>query len=354
MAKTEFILQGLTPSSHIDAVRRLFDLSDIENVLLGVAFINESGVKQIEAQLMANIACVTIFAGIRNGTTSYQGLVRLHDVVNRLYTVDTGARAFIFHPKLFLVRGKERARLLVGSANLTFAGLNRNIEAGMLLDFDLTDDDDRALINELEMQFDAAVTDHPDNIVKVSSLADLDKLLANGRLIDETDIASRDGLVGDGAISGRDEEGSCSESTEHGLVVPRIKLKVKSFRSSIFKAKTVSSTINDPKAPEAEAIVVSATPEPPIPVAPSDGESVTRGAASFAFKRQYPYRYSTEGPRIRAARLRREAKARGKTTYNTGRPCRFGHHADRFVCNGKCRECNRQDSEKANRLGLYR
>jgi hypothetical protein len=218
----------------------------------------------------------------------------------------------------------------------------------MLLDFDLTDDDDRTLINELEMQFDAAVTDHPENIVKIDGLADLDELLATGRLIDETDIAPRDGLVGDGAISGRDEEDSRSESTEHGLVVPRMKLKVKSFRSSIFQAKTVSSTINDHKAPEAEVevIVVSATPVPSTHVAPSDGE--------FAFKRRYPYRYSKEGPRIRAARLRREAKARGETTYNTSQPCRFGHHADRFVCNGKCRECNRQDSEKANRLGLYR
>lgn len=353
MAKTEFILQGLTPSSHIDAVRRLFDLSDIQNVLLGVAFINESGVKQIEAQLMANTACVTVFAGIRNDTTSYQGLVRLHDIVNRLYTVDTGARAFIFHPKLFLVRGKERARLLVGSANLTLAGLNRNIEAGMLLDFDLTDDDDRALINEIEMQFDAAVTDYSDNIVKVRSLADLDELLATGRLIDEIDIAPRDGLVGDGAISGRDEEGSCGESMEHGLVVPRIKLKVKSLRSGIFRAKTDSSTINDHKAPEAEAIAVSATPVPPPPAAPSGGE-LPKGTPSFAFKRQYPYRYSTEGPRMRAARLKRDAKARGETTYNTGQPCRYGHYDDRFVCNGKCRECNRQDSEQANRLRLYR
>ena len=79
-----------------------------------------------------------------------------------------------------------------------------------------------------------------------------------------------------------------------------------------------------------------------------------KATPSFVFKKQYPYWRSAEGPKIRAARLRREAKARGKTTYNTGQPCRYGHYADRFVCNGKCRECNRQDSEQANRLGLYR
>jgi HKD family nuclease len=346
--KAELILQGLTPSSHVDAVRRLFDLSDIRNVLLGVAFINESGVRQIEAQLLANTASVTVFAGIRNDATSYQGLVRLHDAVNTLYTVDTSARTFIFHPKLFLVRGKERARLLVGSANLTFAGLNRNIEAGMLLDFDLTDEDDRVLIDEIEMQFDAAVRDYPDNIVKVGSLADLDELLAARRLIDEVDIALHDSLIRDGTISGRDDE------DEYDLVVPRMKLKVKSLQNEIFKAKITSSTINDHKASDAEAIAISATPVPPPPVAPSGSESIPRDTSNFAFRRKKPYRYSTEGPKKRAARLRREAKARGETTYNTGQPCRFNHYADRFVCNGKCRECNRQDSAKANRLGLYR
>jgi hypothetical protein len=80
-----------------------------------------------------------VFAGIRNDTTSYQGLARLHGIVRQLYTVDTGSRTVIFHPKLYLVRAVERARLVIGSANLTVAGLNNNIEAGMLLDFDLAD-----------------------------------------------------------------------------------------------------------------------------------------------------------------------------------------------------------------------
>jgi len=61
-----------------------------------------------------------------------------------------------------------------------------------------------------------------------------------------------------------------------------------------------------------------------------------------------------EGPRLRAERLKAEAKAKGKEWYFTGLPCKYGHVEDRLVSNGKCRECNRQDSEQANRLGLYR
>jgi hypothetical protein len=36
---------------------------------------------------------------------------------------------------------------------------------------------------------------------------------------------------------------------------------------------------------------------------------------------------------------RREAKALGLEKYNTGKPCRNGHLADRYTCNGVCLEC---------------
>ncbi len=137
MAKKNFILQGFTPKTHARAVRELFDVPDIKRVILSVAFVSESGVQQIEAALRAHAAYVTVFAGVRNDITSHQGLTLLHGIGVKLYTVDTGSRMVIFHPKLYLVRGKTRARFVVGSANLTLGGLNNNIEAGMLLDFNL-------------------------------------------------------------------------------------------------------------------------------------------------------------------------------------------------------------------------
>src|SRR6266849_78000 len=155
MATPEFILQGFTASTHIDALQRLFDLPDIQKVLVSVAYVTEGGVEQIEAQLIAYAARATVFAGIRNDTTSYQGLARLHRIVSQLYTVDTGSRTVIFHPKLYLVRGREHARLVIGSANLTLGGLNNNIETGMLLDFDLRDAVDMAEIAKIEMLFAA-------------------------------------------------------------------------------------------------------------------------------------------------------------------------------------------------------
>jgi hypothetical protein len=104
MATPEFILQGFTARTHIDVLQRLFDLPDIQRVLVSVAFVTEGGVEKLEAQIIPHAARATIFAGIRNDATSYQGLVRLHSIVSQLYTVDTGSQTVIFHPKLYFVR----------------------------------------------------------------------------------------------------------------------------------------------------------------------------------------------------------------------------------------------------------
>jgi HKD family nuclease len=170
MPTSQFILQGFTSDTHIDALRSLFKLPDIQSILISVAFVTEGGLKQIEALLSPYAAHATVFAGIRNDATSYQGLVRLHHIVDRLYTVDTGRRTLIFHPKLYLVRGSTQARMIIGSANLTLAGLNNNIEAGMLLNYDLTDALDKAEIDKVEMLFSTSLTDYPRNIVQVSGI----------------------------------------------------------------------------------------------------------------------------------------------------------------------------------------
>jgi hypothetical protein len=125
MATAKFILQGFTASTHGGALRWLFDLLDVQTVLISVAYVSEGGVEQVEAYLAQHAACSTVFVGVRNDTTSYQGLVRLHGVVHDLYTVDTGSRTLIFHPKLYLVRGSEHARVMIGSSSAASAQQSR-------------------------------------------------------------------------------------------------------------------------------------------------------------------------------------------------------------------------------------
>jgi hypothetical protein len=251
MATKEFILQGFTARTHADAVRELFDVADIERVILSVAFVTESGVQQIENELRAHAAGVIVFAGIRNDITTHQGLARLHAIAgSKVYTVDTGSRNVIFHPKLYLVRGRARARLLVGSANLTLAGLNNNIEAGMMLDFDLSDDADKAIVDGIISGLAALPREYPAHVVKVRAVAELDEMLASGRLVDEMAIPPPRPTTSAGGVGASD-------------TVPRIKLKVSPLRSALRRARAAPRR---PRAPRAAAAPRRAGAPPPKPV----------------------------------------------------------------------------------------
>ncbi len=228
MATKEFILQGFTARTHGPIVRDLFKIDDIQHVIISVAFVNESGVEQIEAEIKAHASKITLFAGIRNDITSFQGLARLQKIIGkRLHTVDTGSRLRIFHPKLFLVRGKNRAGLLIGSANLTLGGMNNNAEASLSLGLELTNVQDKAIVTDVEEKFKAAIVDFPKHVTSITSLATLEDMLKADRLIDEDAAPPPRPRSSKGLKSGKDDIGL-------------IEFKAKPIRGKTKRAKPVT------------------------------------------------------------------------------------------------------------------
>src|ERR1700682_2140155 len=249
MAKAEFILQGFTTRTHRAAVRELFDVPDLERIVLSVSYIKESGVQEIENQLKAHAAITTILAGVRNEITSHQGVARLQRIPRiKLYAVDTGSRQVVFHPKFYLVRGRTHARLLVGSANLTLGGLNNNIEAGLMLDLDVADPTDKALIDNIESQIAALPRDYPSHVLKVTDVRELDEMLRTGRLVDET------------AVTPPRPTTSAVQSSGTSDTVPRIKLKVLPLRSALKKVRAKPKRPQPLKAAKAGARAPKAVP----------------------------------------------------------------------------------------------
>lgn len=239
MPKKSFVFQGVTTNTHANAVRDLFTVPNIQRVVLSVAFVSESGVQQIETELRKYAKQLTVFAGIRNDITSHQGLALLHSITTKLYAVDTGSRTVIFHPKMYMVRGEAYARLLIGSANLTLGGLNNNIEAGMMLDFDLALANDLAVVDEIEKQLFGLPGAYPDHVTLVKKIADLDNMLASGRLTDEMAIPPPRPTTSADGSSGTD-------------TVPRIKLKVPPIRRALAKAKAIA-VLKKPSPPKTPA-----------------------------------------------------------------------------------------------------
>lgn len=186
MATKEFILQGFTNRSHKDVIRSLFGVAGINRVLISAAYVTEHGVRHIEDLLQANSAHVLVFAGIRNDATSYQGMLKLkslHDAT--IYAVDTGSHGVLFHPKIYMVKGANQARAVVGSANLTLGGINNNIEGSMSFRFDLGIPDDLQAVNSIERAFTDSIAAFPNHVIEVTGQPMLEEMLSQGRLIDE-------------------------------------------------------------------------------------------------------------------------------------------------------------------------
>ncbi len=143
------------------------------------------GVDSIATQLK-NVAKVsTFFIGIRNDITSIQGVKRLLELGVRVIAVDTGSRHRIFHPKLFLAERQSDAKLVIGSANMTFSGLHNNIEAGAILTLDLTSKDDKDFLKDLIKTLEELPSRFPSHVFEIKNIAEAQALFEQGRLLDE-------------------------------------------------------------------------------------------------------------------------------------------------------------------------
>lgn len=188
MAKHDFILQGLMARTHTTALERVLELAGLETALISVAYLNEGGVKLVTEKLKPVAGKITAFVGIRNDSTSLQGLQHLLDLGVTLYAVDTGSARLVFHPKLYMSTAKKASRIVIGSANFTVGGLNNNIEAGVAIDLDLADAEDEALRKSIANEFAGLPKKHPDHFIKITKTSQLTDLKKEGRLLDETEV----------------------------------------------------------------------------------------------------------------------------------------------------------------------
>jgi HKD family nuclease len=185
MAELNFILQAVTSANHANAVRWLLRLQKPTQVLISVAFVQQDGIDALTKAIKPPLAKVRFFVGIRNGITSVQAIRCLLAMHAEVYAVDTGARSPIFHPKLYLAANAKQARVVVGSANLTWAGMYDNIEASTIMRLDLSNAGDRRFVEETVGGFAEMLKNHPQHVFLIKNRKQADELFRSGRLADE-------------------------------------------------------------------------------------------------------------------------------------------------------------------------
>lgn len=126
---------------HSKGIETYWDSLDI-----AVAWVRASGMAYLTESLsrfLVNGGKLSFIVGIDLYNTTREGLQAMIDLEAHgscetyVYHNEAGS---IFHPKIYLFRNEEEARLIVGSNNLTASGLYANVEAGLQLDTKAEDD----------------------------------------------------------------------------------------------------------------------------------------------------------------------------------------------------------------------
>lgn len=163
----------------------MYSSATCEEAIISVAFALSDGVNCISGKLASLGTHASVYVGIRNNITSGQALLALLRCGVNLYVIDSGSPSVLFHPKLYFAKSSEAAQSLIGSANLTFSGLNNNIEASTRLVLSAENMDDHQYITDIENIFSALHTRFPEHVLPVRSARDVVSLMRQGRLTDE-------------------------------------------------------------------------------------------------------------------------------------------------------------------------
>ena len=142
-----FYNQPLSVRFGTELLRHVDERSSIETYWdrldVAVAWVRASGVTYLSDSLttfLRNGGHLSFVVGIDLKNTTREGLQELLDLENHgasetyVYHNEAGS---VFHPKLYLFRNEEEARLIVGSNNMTASGLYTNVEAGLQVDTEL-------------------------------------------------------------------------------------------------------------------------------------------------------------------------------------------------------------------------
>ena len=179
----KFILQAVNDEDHLAPAREVFTLDELQAATISTAFMTASGLSLLQGVLEPIADRTRLFVGIRNGVTTVQSIQKALEIGCETYMVDTGSRQRIFHPKMYYSRSAARAKLLLGSANLTMGGLRTNIEASVMQELDPATD--AAFLADLEGKLDAMIADYPDHVIRAVDAAQLADFQRAGRLLDE-------------------------------------------------------------------------------------------------------------------------------------------------------------------------
>lgn len=188
--KAEFIGHGLNNKSNtVHYHLRTSFLDENYDSFIGFsAYTKKAGLDLISEELLnakERYKNLTFYLGIADKGTSKQALEFLLEKDIRTFTYRSDSM-HIFHPKIFFFSGEFEKRMIVGSSNLTKAGLtiNGNIEASLLINYSKLDSSGLKLQRQYFEYFED-VLNGENKFVQLLTKELLEKLIAEDIVVDE-------------------------------------------------------------------------------------------------------------------------------------------------------------------------
>jgi len=115
-------------------------IKEATDTRVAVAFVSNSGLSVLEEGILEALskrAQIEILVGLDFATTEAKALWRLHQWTKEnktfsFYCLPLGSSG-VYHPKMYLMANQSTGSIVVGSSNLTAAGLSHNAEANIFI-----------------------------------------------------------------------------------------------------------------------------------------------------------------------------------------------------------------------------
>ncbi len=159
---------------------------------IAVAWVRASGMNHLEPVLTAFLLSgnvLNVVVGVDFDNTTKEGLealLKLQQHGTASIFIHHNEAGTIFHPKLYLFRSTARGRLIVGSNNITEAGLFQNTEAGLELDAAIDDPTIVSAANAIEAWQEPSL-----GLSRALDSTFLAELVSNGYIKDEATVRAQ-------------------------------------------------------------------------------------------------------------------------------------------------------------------
>lgn len=154
----KFLGQGFeeeSPAAVGNYLIKFFSMKDYHTFVGISAFASSSGIKILSDSIIkakSHLKRTDLIVGVDMKSTSKEALEEILNLDIRAFIFYTTSPP-IFHPKIYLFEGEEKAELIIGSSNLTTRGLFQNVEASVLMNITKTNPSDFAFLDSMKSYF---------------------------------------------------------------------------------------------------------------------------------------------------------------------------------------------------------